>query len=178
MERLTEHHVNKSFGAYMVCSETCDNSICRVDCKEISKIVDRLAAYEDTGLEPEKIKNLKSQALMGALETPEMEEYSGSALERADRLIAEYESIGHIDHLRELVQAEEDGRLVVLPCKVGDMLFAGEDSPVLPLVVADIGLVLDGLNGWDWESLSNVGKTVFLTREEAEAALKKMEEAE
>lgn len=80
-----------------------------------SELRHRLAAYEDTGLEPEEIDALKARALMGALESPEMEEYSGSALERVDKLIEQYDALGPIDHLRELVQAEEDGRLVVLP---------------------------------------------------------------
>lgn len=48
--------------------------------------VDRLAAYEDT----------KEQAERDALE------------------LLEYHAIGNIDHLRELVQAEKDGRVVVL----------------------------------------------------------------
>ncbi len=75
------------------------------------------------------------------------------------------------DHLKELVQAENDGRLVVLPCKVGDTVFAAETSPVIPLSVVDVGMYLEGTDGEDWEALNNFGKTVFLTREEAEAAL-------
>ena len=39
----------------MACSAHCEYTICDVSCEEISKIVDRLAAYEDTGLEPEEI---------------------------------------------------------------------------------------------------------------------------
>lgn len=90
MERLTEHNINKSLGAYMVCSMTCDNSICRVDCREISKIVDRLAAYEDTGLEPEEIKAIIDS------DTKEFSEY--------DELMPKH-------RIKELAQAEKDGRL-------------------------------------------------------------------
>lgn len=44
--------------------------------------------------------------------------YHGPSGEAAKRLAA-YENLGNIDHLRELVQAEKDGRMVVPPCKVG-----------------------------------------------------------
>lgn len=56
MERLTERHVNKALGAYMVCSRACinDDSDCST-CEKLSEMVDRLAAYEETGLTPEEI---------------------------------------------------------------------------------------------------------------------------
>ena len=53
MERLTKKHYGGN-GYYMACSEHC-NKEC-FDCKEIDKIIDRLGTYEDTGLEPEEIK--------------------------------------------------------------------------------------------------------------------------
>lgn len=53
MERLTKKHYDGN-GYYMACSEHC-NKEC-FDCKEIDKIIDRLGTYEDTGLEPEEIK--------------------------------------------------------------------------------------------------------------------------
>lgn len=67
----------------------------------------RLAAYEDTGLEPEEVLG---------------KEYAG---EVAMSLIlsAEYRAIGSVDHLRELVQAEKDGRLVVLPCSIDNPVY-------------------------------------------------------
>lgn len=59
MERLTEHHVNKTLGAYMVCSGACikEDFDCTL-CENLNKIVNTLAAYEDTGLEPEEIMGL------------------------------------------------------------------------------------------------------------------------
>lgn len=60
--------------------------------------VNRLSAYEDTGLEPEEIDMLQSNKLLDDQER---------------RLLFAYESIGSIDHVRELVQAEADKRLVV-----------------------------------------------------------------
>ncbi|MEY8386696.1 hypothetical protein AALC17_05250 [Oscillospiraceae bacterium 38-13] len=190
MERMTEHHVNKSLGAYIACSMACinDNFDCN-NCKKLAEMIDRLSAYEDTGLKPEAIEALKGHALMGALESPEMEEYSGSALQRADRLIAEYESLGGINHLRELAETEKDGRLVVMPCKVGDTVYEVNKRgfvstyEVISIHVSSCSILVrwnlvDGiysnLNGFE---VSALGKTIFLTREEAEAALKKREVA-
>ena len=60
----------------------------------IQQAVDRLAAYEDTGLGPEEID---------ALPTLWMEK------------VKELSEIGPIDRLRELAQADREGRCVVLP---------------------------------------------------------------
>lgn len=82
--------------------------------------------------------------------------------------------------LRELAEADKDGRVVVLPCKVGDVVygFHGEKT-ILPMVAKWIGTNTDG---WciavhytpmapRFYRFSDFGKTVFLTREEAEKAL-------
>lgn len=61
--------------------------------------------------------------------------------------------------------------VVVLPCKVGDTVFAAEEYPVIPLIVSGTAVFLDGSDGGDFEHIENFGKTVFLTREAAEAAL-------
>lgn len=77
------------------------------------------------------------------------------------------------NRLRELAEADKDGRCVVLPCKVGDVLYAAESPPVIPLHVMEVAiyLALEGEDGGDYERISNIGKTVFLTREEAEKAM-------
>ena len=61
----------------------------------------RLAAYEDTGLEPEEILSAVDMAKIAC------------ALHELNA----YKDLGPIDHLRTLLQAEQDGRLVVLPCR-------------------------------------------------------------
>ena len=61
---------------------------------------ERLAAYEDTGLEPEEV----AERLRTCKELVQI-------FERADL----YNGIGPIEHICELSQAEKDGRLVVLP---------------------------------------------------------------
>lgn len=62
-----------------------------IDCT--GKAVDRLAAYEDTGMEPDMV-----------VKTAEL---------------AFFVHENGLDRLRGLLTAEKDGRLVVLPCKVG-----------------------------------------------------------
>lgn len=55
MERLTEKHYLAE-DHYMKCSEDCNVDMDCVDCHAFDKLIERLAAYEDTGLTPEEIK--------------------------------------------------------------------------------------------------------------------------
>ena len=131
----------------------------------IDMLTDRLAAYEDL-----------------------MERWKLRSIEEADRifqrvndlggtdLMAQYRDIGSIDHLRDLLQAEQTGRLVVLPCKVGDHVWAdGREA----IVVWFFGYKTERyLHAQFFDNAKytdipfyEIGKTVFLNREEAEAAL-------
>lgn len=92
-----------------------------------------------------------------------------------------------IEALRELAVADKDGRVVVLPCKVSQRVFAllDTDKHISECEVKQIGLGDEigfvGLEPIDARgreygvSLKGFGKTVFLTREEAEKALAEME---
>lgn len=92
------------------------------------------------------------------------------------------------NRLRELAEADKDGRVVVLPCKVGDTVYMIErifdiDNGICDEICARkvIGHGGNNLNKlWLIGSggicnayifVSEFGKTVFLTREEAERAL-------
>lgn len=69
-----------------------------VNCREESgPHIDRLAAYEDTGLEPEEIKSLQAEwgVNLKALES--------------------YRRLGSFDRLSKLSEADKEGRIVVLP---------------------------------------------------------------
>nr|DAG65499.1 MAG TPA: hypothetical protein [Caudoviricetes sp.] len=55
MERLTEKHYLGT-DHYMVCSGDCNADMDCIDCPAFDRLVERLAAYEDTGLEPEDMK--------------------------------------------------------------------------------------------------------------------------
>lgn len=67
-----------------------------VDCPAYDKLIERLAAYEDTGIEPESVEALKL-SMMG----------------KAISEITEFDGLS-IDRLRELAEADKDGRVVVL----------------------------------------------------------------
>lgn len=84
-------------------------------------------------------------------------------------------TIRDMGRFQEIMQAEKEGRLITLPCRVGDTVFAAETKPIIPLSVAFVGVYLDGADGGDFESLENFGETVFTTREAAEEAILKGE---
>ena len=54
MERLTEKHYLGT-GHYMKCSGNCNVDMDCIDCPSFDRLVERLAAYEDTGLAPEQL---------------------------------------------------------------------------------------------------------------------------
>ena len=126
----------------------------------------RLKAYEDSGCEPEEVLP------------------KGKAGEIALNLmrLAGLESLCSYDRLRELAEADKDGRVVVLPCKVGDGLWTFCSHPVeqfYSFTVTDIstlnGRTLLNTSRCGVMDARDVGKTVFLTREEAKKALQEME---
>lgn len=122
----------------------------------------RLKAYEDTGWTPEMLRK--------------MGENAGHLWDFAQA--AENMTVGR---LKELAEADKDGRVVVRPCKVGDKLyrvFAGE------IFEHRVGrMKYFAIQGrWDIETYpfcpcveSSIGKTIFLSHKEAEKALRKME---
>lgn len=75
--------------------------------------VDRLAAYEDTGLEPEEITAIIGLASENCAKTADKIDQ----LLSDDKELGEYRALGPIDRLRELKQADDEGRCVVLPFK-------------------------------------------------------------
>lgn len=120
--------------------------------------VDRLAAYEDTGLSPEKVSWMK-EVIEAAFNN------DTSRIERAHNL--------HV--------ADKEGRVVVLPCKVGDKLYRVFAGVIFEHRVGSMKyFAIQGR--WDIETYpfcpcveSSIGQTIFLTREEAEKALQEME---
>ena len=124
------------------------------------QVWERLKQYEDTGLSPiaceESVKIEKGLSEGG---------YSTS------RMV-------------ELMCADQEGRVVVLPCKRGDELWTHGIFPsggeVYKVVVSDVS-TLNGRTVLNTQGLGtirseDIGKTVFLTREEAEKALAEMED--
>ena len=129
--------------------------------------VDRLAAYEDTGLTPEEV-----------LPKDKADEIALKLMRLAD-----LESLCSYDRIRELAEADKDGRVVVLPCKVGDTVWRivrdGEPhitrDEVRDMYFADDMTPCVELVGERVTFTEKFGKTVFLSREEAEKALREME---
>lgn len=133
----------------------------------------RLMQYEDTELTPEEI------------------DMDHEAAEQLRHLCRDCD----LDRLEKLAEADRDGRVVVLPCKVGDTLWVtGRDNVPreMELEAPDIRTVCtdeDNLcmstcnrkpDGFCAYRLRNdgadIGKTVFLTREEAKKALEAMKD--
>ena len=108
--------------------------------------IDRLATYEDTGLEPQTISEI-------------------------------------LDSVSEWYDAHKEGRLLVLPCKVGETIYYL--NPFDEIEKGRITMIQQKANGtlkfrvtttFSHDVTSDaIGKSVFRTREEAEAKLKERE---
>ena len=169
MERLTEKHYLGT-DHYIKCSENCHVDMDCIDCPSFDRLVERLAAYEDSGCAPEEV-----------LPKDKADEIALKLMRLAD-----LESLCSYDRLRELAEADKDERVVVLPCKVGQRVFAllDTDKHLSECEVKQIGLGNEigfvgiepiGARGREYGvSIKGFGKTVFLTREEAKAALEAM----
>lgn len=120
------------------------------------QVWERLKRYEDSKLSPEDAANLHAILRLG----------DGMTLMR----------------LRELAEADQEGRVIVLPCKRGDELWTFCNYPgkrVYSFTVSDVS-TLNGRTVLNTQGLGtirseDIGKTVFMTREEAEKALAEME---
>ena len=103
MERLTEWNESSYKHAYYprCFKEPCYGGGCKIeDCPFEIAVCERLAAYEDTGLTPKEVTALR-----------ELFDY---ALKESKTLT---EQLTLLHHIRELAEADKDGRCVVLPCK-------------------------------------------------------------
>ena len=113
MERLTKHSKRTSHENGICCTHFYDPEClevggnCAMNCKWEEAAWNLLAAYEDTGLEPEEVTELQK-------------DWSD--------LCTVIGECGGIDRLRKLADVDRDGRLVVLPCKVGQRVFALMDT--------------------------------------------------
>ena len=88
-----------------------------------------------------------------------------------------------ITKLAAYEDAEEQGLLLRLPCKVGSNIYRITDDGVdvaecREIRVADEEMYIESDTWCDWISFDKIGKTVFLTEAEAEAKLAEMEGAE
>lgn len=152
----------------------CDISQCReLPCQYNTactqrQVWEKLKAYEDSGFTPTEIKSLYAEW---------------------DVMMSVLNSIGGgYERLRQLAEADKAGRAVILPCEPGTpvyMTFCGEvwemrvgqfhvNGYTEPRIWADIDCDWASTQCVRWDLA--VGKTVFLTREEAEKALEAMKD--
>lgn len=105
MERLTEKYYLGT-DHYMKCSGNCNVEMDCIDCPSFDCLVERLAAYEDTGCAPEEV-----------LPKDKADEIALKLMRLAD-----LESLCSYDRLRELAEADKDGRVAVLPVGTGGVM--------------------------------------------------------
>lgn len=138
-----------------------------------------LRAYKATGLTPEEV-----------LPKDKADEIALKLMRLAD-----LESLCSYDRLRELAEADKNGRVVVPPCKVGDVMYKlfreytectsyqvrkdnycceGCMVPCDSREVTVIRAIQPNSLPEVVRYIEDIGKTVFLTREEAEKALEAM----
>ena len=139
----------------------CRDSACRQDGTCTQRLVwERLKAYEDAGLSPQ-----------ACAEAREIEE-----------TLSGYDY--SISRMVELMKADKDGRVLILPCKVGDMAYWVHNGVITGCHVYRIQVNRKGTFVFLKSTISHggfrtdacLGKTVFLSCEEAEKALQEMED--
>lgn len=177
MERLTEHSKQTSHENGICCTHFRGPEClrvggnCAMNCKWEEAAWSRLAAYEDTRLTPERCA-----------------EFARADAEGRYIVMRDAEQAG-VARLRELAEADRAGRLVVLPCKVGDTVWVTRNPWTGKLLKKPLDAYVNGvkmyshgiyvnllfdtrkINGTRDYEINHIGKTVFLTHEEAEAAL-------
>ena len=176
MERLTKRDTD---GQAMMDCEKCEadwtgkHGKPMADCTALycrNRLLDRLVEYEDTERTPEEI------------------DMDHEAAETLRQLCQNYD----LDRLEKLAEADRDGRLVVLPCKVDDTVWVTRNPWTGKLLKNPLDAYVNGMkmyshglyvnllfdtrkiNGTRDYEINHIGKTVFLTREEAEKALEAM----
>ena len=168
MERLTKRLDNGEP------ARDCENCELKQDfeCGDIlcfERILARVADYEDTGLTPEAVETVK--------------------LALAAKNMVDLETLNNtpISRLVDLAEADKDGRVVVLPCKPGAEVWATRHDKVWPMyfVAPTLSAVCPDMQvhcqkdtcaggpckAYFGTDAREFGKTVFLSREEAEKAL-------
>ena len=128
MERLTEWNGGQTRHAYYprCFEEPCYGSGCKIkDCPFETAVCERLEAYEDIGLTTDEIKAQFTEDTMINL--------------AAQALGVEP------SRLRELAEADKDGRVVVLPCKVGER-WTDEDGRAVRITAVIVSIEPFGTN--------------------------------
>lgn len=130
----------------------------RLHVRVLGPAVDRLAAYEDTDLTPDGVELMKD------------------ALVTTQRYLHE--------RFKSWNEANKEGRLVILPIKIGDKIYRIEKRGGVRIlashVVEKIEISQSGIRlffgwkgqGYEWVRSDEIGRNVFLTPKEGEKVLK------
>lgn len=193
MERLTSYkNVCKR---EMICRhEDCDTceEYCPYmnedNCTCMQEVLEKLAAYEDIGLTPEQLKEVDRLYAEKCKELAESEKRSFSGIEMV-------KIWANLKKFKEYQKLEEQGKLLKMPCAVGDTVYVipseanyklniingySENNRIYEQIVNRIeisgtGYLLASCDGMASVIDTFYKKTWFLTREAAEAALKELE---
>ena len=158
MERLTKRDTD---GQAMMDCQKCEadwtgkHGKPMVDCTALycrNRLKDRLAAYEDRECAPEEV-----------LPKDKADEIALKLMRLAD-----LESLCSYTRLHELAEADKDGRVIILPCKV----YETDGVRVYEHTVREVIYETAGGPAFDKNA---IGKSIFLTRAEAERAIQEME---
>lgn len=118
----------------------------------ICMLQDRLADCEDSGVTPERVVWMKEVIEIAF-------DHDKSRVERA----------------HELHVADKEGRVVILPCKRGDGIYICSAGRAWRFWVTDVstlnGRTVLNVQGFGTIAADDIGKTAFLSFEEAERAL-------
>ena len=124
MERLT-NKAWRNFDPWECCGQ---DKYCQRGCHDpggctkgciVPRLYARLGAYEDTELTPEEINDLASAREISPEAEYAINKHADSIIERLDKLLTQTDDDAR---LRELAEADKDGRLAVLPFTSGRTL--------------------------------------------------------
>ena len=190
MERLTKKNKCKLSNGeeIVICKHSendCNDSCMKIiPCKWYTKAIEKLKHYEDLEEQLNKVYGDCDGLLESMIEL--LEEHSGVDIPD-DTVKALLLINGSVDFYKKCESLEEQGRLIKLPCKVGDTVWKVEER--LEHIYIE-RLVIDRIEVNDnyiyyfanekitgesviWDNC-DFSKTVFLTKSEAEAKLKEL----
>lgn len=125
-----------------------------------NRLKDRLAAYEDTHMMPSDVTSMRmDMAIIAAL-------FNGV----------------DVDRMKELAEADKNGCVIIVPCKVGDTVYFALLGKIIEKQVFSIVAFSNSTRIYcggtsEYFRPEDIGKTFFLTSEEAEKALEAMKDA-
>ncbi len=151
MERLTRRYVDGQAWVSM------DHVAASMEYECVGPAIDRLAAYEDTGIDPKELNDYKTLCELYA-----QSGLDAKFVQACIELMKDGVTIDFIDHLRELVEAEQDGRLVVLHKDYSDK----DGKEALRRAMWECGYTNNAVTRYTADAIAEK-----LTHEEAEAAL-------